>query len=314
VTRRSGHGALAGVLIGVLVALGACGSETASRVAGVLGPAHKACSAKITRTNVGPLADPALRELSGIAASSRNPGVLWVHNDSGDSARIFALGANGTTRGTYTLSGAKAVDWEDIARGPGPDPDRPALYVGDIGDNAAARAAIVVYRVPEPEVGRNAGAVTLEGVDALELRYPDGAHDAESLLVDPKSGELFVITKNLAGGPVGVYRAPADLAANSTTMLERVGTISLPTGLPSAVTAADVSPDGRTVAVRTYGSVLLWDRPPGTSIPEVLEKEPCRGPIPPEIQGEAIGFQDDSRGYVTVSEGSEPTLHGFRMR
>jgi hypothetical protein len=311
---RAAHaGTVVGVLVGALVVLGACTSETRSRVTDVLRPAHRACRGEITRSNVGPLTDPALQELSGIATSTRNPGVLWVHNDSGDSARVFAIGPNGTTRGTYTLAGAKAVDWEDIARGPGSGPDRSSLFVGDIGDNGAARPEITVYRVPEPEVDDDAGAVTLEGVDALHLRYPDGAHDAEALLVDPKSGEVFIITKNLGGGPVGIYRAPAVLDAGTTTTLERVGTLSLPAGLSNAVTGADISPDGSKLAVRTYGSVLLWDRKAGTSIGTALEGTPCRGPIPLEIQGEAVGFRADDGGYVTVSEGANPTLHEFRF-
>jgi hypothetical protein len=311
VSRPAARDALAGALVGLLATLGACSSETASRVADVLTPAHKACSATITRENVGPLGDPDVKELSGIAASTRNPGVLWVHNDSGDSARIFAIGENGRTRATYTLSGATAVDWEDIARGPGPEGS--SLFVGDIGDNSATRPEIVVYRVREPKVDGDAGNATLDRVDALHLQFPDGAHDAESLLVDPESGELFVITKGLGGGPVGIYRAPANLPHTTTTTLERVGTLALPSGLPNAVTGADISPDGSKVAVRTYGSVLLWDRKSDTAIGTVLEGTPCRGPIPLELQGEAVGFQADSRGYVTVSEGSNPTLHEFRF-
>jgi hypothetical protein len=310
VSRPAARDALAGALVGLLATLGACSSETASRVADVLTPAHKACSATITRENVGPLGDPDVKELSGIAASTRSPGVLWVHNDSGDSARIFAIGGNGRTRATYALSGATAVDWEDIARGPGPEGS--SLFVGDIGDNGAARPEIVVYRVREPEVGDDPANATLDGVDALHLRYPDGAHDAESLLVDPKSGELFVITKSLGGGPVGIYRAPSDLP-DTTNTLERVGTLALPAGLSNAVTGADISPDGSKVAVRTYASVLLWDRKSGVAIPTVLAGTPCRGPIPLELQGEAVGFRADSRGYVTVSEGSNPTLHEFHF-
>jgi len=303
-----------GLLLAGLLAVGsACDSDTASRIVDKVLP-HAACEAKITRSNVGPLVDPDLEELSGVAASTRNPGILWVHNDSGDSPRIFALDADGSTVGTYTLDGATAVDWEDIARGPGPEADTSYLSVGDIGDNAAARDDVVVYRVAEPKVAGDAGAVNLDDAAPLHLRYPDGAHDAESLMVDPQTGELFIVAKVVSGGAVGVYRAPANLAADSTTTLERVGTLSLPGGLPNAVTAADISPDGSKIAVRTYGAVLLWDRKAGTPIATVLERTPCRGPVPLEIQGEAVGFRADSDGYVTVSEGANPTLHEFRFR
>jgi hypothetical protein len=292
------------VVTGALIAFSAaCHSPAALAV----------CTGKIVASSIGPLTDPAITEASGLAASIRNPGVLWVHNDSGDSARVFALGANGATRGTYTLTGASATDWEDIAVGPGPSAGHSYLYVGDIGDNAATRPEIVVYRVAEPSVTGNPGAVSLGSVATLHLRYPDGAHDSEALFVDPVTGEMYLIAKSLGGGPVGVYRAPARLGNASTTILTKVATLSLAAGLANAVTGADAASDGHAIAVRTYGSVLLWDRADGKTPAQVLANGPCHGPLPAEVQGEAIGFEADGRGYVTVAEGANPTLHRYRV-
>jgi hypothetical protein len=300
---RRWRGATVLALVAALVAFGAaCNSVAVFAV----------CGGKIVASSAGPISNPAITEASGLAASIRNPGVLWVHNDSGDSARVFALGSDGATRATYTLAGASAVDWEDMAVGRGPVADTSYLYLGDIGDNAAARPEIVVYRVAEPAVTGSPGAATLTSVAALHLKYPDGAHDSEALFVDPTNGQLYLIEKKLAGGPVGIYRAPANLANGSTTTLTKVGTLTLPTGLTGAVTAADSAPDGHAIAVRTYGSVLLWDRATGATPAEILAKGPCRGPVPAEIQGEAIAFDADTRGYVTVSEGANPTLHRYR--
>lgn len=291
-------------LVGVLGVFGvACNSLTVLAV----------CEGKIVASNAGPVSDPAITEASGLAASERNPGVLWVHNDSGDSARVFALGTGGATRATYTLTGATAVDWEDMAVGPGPVADTSYLYLGDIGDNASARPEIVVYRVAEPAVTGSPGAVALNGVDALRFVYPDGARDSEALFVDPTNGEMYLIEKKLTGGPVGVYRAPANLANGSTTTLTKVSTLNLGAGFVNAVTAADSAPDGHAIAVRTYGSVLLWDRPTGKTPVQILANGPCRGPVPAEIQGETIAFDADTRGYVTVSEGVNPTLHHHRI-
>ena len=269
-----------------------------------------ACDGALVSSNVT-VGGTALKEISGVDQSTKNPSIFWMHNDSGDSARVFAVDAAGVTQRVYGLSGATAIDWEDIAVGPGPSAGQSYLYVADIGDNAATRAQVVVYRVLEPTVGAGA-ATTLSGVDALTLRYPDGAHNAEALLVDPVSAELFIIEKVANGGSARVYRAPGNVAAGSVTTMSLVATVSLPSGADHRVTGADVSADGTQLAVRTYASVLLFARPAGTSLAAALTGTPCAGPTPAEVQGEAVAFHADGRGYVTISEGVSPVLHIYR--
>jgi hypothetical protein len=152
---------------------------------------------------------------------------------------------------------------------------------------------------------------TLACADARTLRYSDGARNAEALFVDPRSGELYVIEKSGSGGPVGIYRAPANLAPGSTTVLTRVGTLDLPSGSSNSVTAAVIAPDGRSIAVRTYGGVRLFNRDDGQEIAAALGAAACRGPVPSESQGEAITFGPDGRAYDTVSEGEDADLHRF---
>jgi hypothetical protein len=269
-----------------------------------------ACAGTLQSSNAGAFTDGALTEVSGIAAGVLNPDVYWVHNDSGDRAQVFAVSRAGATRRAYELSGATAFDWEDIAIGAGPVAGTPYLYAADIGDNAVGRADVVVYRVPEPTV-TDGPAAALTGVDALRLRYPDGAHNAEALLADPQTGELYLVEKTASGGPARVYRAPADLVGGSTTTMELVATIELPSGAANLVTAADLSADGRQIAVRTYGGVRLWSRATGTTVAAAFATTPCSGPLPVELQGEAIAFRPDGRGYVTVAEGSGAVLHEF---
>jgi hypothetical protein len=159
---------------------------------------------------------------------------------------------------------------------------------------------------------------TLSGVDSLELRYPDGAHDAEALFVDPKTTDLYVVTKDLLGGVGQVFRAPAGLAPGGVTTLVQVATVSL--GIGQGVTAADITPAGDVVALRTYSGVRLYERKPGTAVARAFTDAPCDGAAPTlggrsstsEQQGEAIGFTRDGRGYVTLSEGAHPALHEFR--
>lgn len=163
------------------------------------------------------------------------------------------------------------------------------------------RASVAVYRLPEPEVTGASGSV---GAEKLILTYPGGAHyDAEALLVDPVTGEIFAVTKVLSG-TARVFRAPANLSAGSTTVLSQVGTVP-----QLLVTGADITAAGDFVALRTYLTVQIYSRPAGGSIPDALAQSPCEGATVPEAQGEAIGFTPDGRGYVTASEGLHPALH-----
>ncbi|MGQ0802654.1 MAG: hypothetical protein ACT4PI_02140 [Actinomycetota bacterium] len=246
-----------------------------------------------------------LTEISGIEASAISPGVLWAHNDSGDSPRVFAMTASGQHLGWFGLTGASNVDWEALSLGPGPVAGQSYLYVGDIGDNNHVRPSIVVYRVAEPAVDVNnppGDGQTLVGVETFVLTYPDGPHDAEALLVDPVSGDLVIVTKELSG-PAGEYVLPAPIANGMLTKAADLGV--------SLVTAGDAAPDGGTVVLRTYGSVLLFTRPPGSSVASGFQSAPCTGASASEPQGEAITFSPDGQAYATISEGAHPPINLF---
>jgi len=278
-----------------------------------------ACAGTLRSSTPGIVASDALTEISGIAASRRTRGAYWVHNDSGDSARVFAIDTTGKTLGEFALDGAQAFDWEDIAVGPGPKSATSYLYVGDIGDNLAARASVTVYRVPEPAVDRSGDPIArvLPGAAALTFTYPDGPHDAEALLVDPRGHDLLIVTKDLVGGRGIVFRGDADAPAGTSAVLERVADVSL--GLGQGVTGGDVSADGSTVALRTYLGVVLYPRPAGTNLWDAFARSSCAGAAPPlvglarrsERQGEAIGFVPSGKAYLTVGEGAHPPLHRF---
>jgi hypothetical protein len=266
------------------------------------------CKGKLVASTPGKIANDQINELSGIVSSRRTNGVWWVNNDSGDSARLFAVGGNGRSLGEFRLSGAQAIDWEDIGIGPGPKAGVSYLYAADIGDNAKARPSVQLYRVPEPAVDPTKPASapkTLTGVAKLTLTYPDTPHDAEAFFVDPKAGRLYIVSKEL--GAAGVYRAPAGLKAGSTTKLQRVGKVDV----GPLVTAADITAPGDAIALRTYTSVRVFARTGSTTITAALAGKPCKGRTAAEPQGEAIGFTRDGRGYVTVSEGAHAPLHRF---
>jgi hypothetical protein len=251
---------------------------------------------------IGTVEESALGEVSGIGASRRNPGVVWAHNDSGAGPDVYALAEDGATIGRYTLEGAEAFDWEDMALG------AEHLYIGDIGDNAAQRDEIVVYRVAEPTVDPSTSGAeeTLPGVETLTLTYEDGPHDAETLLADPTTGDLYVVSKQWDGEVSGLYRVPADAAPGTPVVMERLGDVTGTAG--QMATAGDISADGSLVAVRTYSKILLWDRAPDEPLADALAAEPCEAPVPFEIQGEALSFTPDGHGYLTIPEGTTPVI------
>lgn len=247
-------------------------------------------------------------EASGIVASWRNPGVLWVHNDSGDSARIFAINDKGEFLGVCDIAGAAARDWEDIAIGPGPDPNRQYLYIGDIGDNLAKYPEVAVYRLPEPKVDPETpfDRMTSAPAEMIRLTYPGGPRDAETLLVDPRTRDLFILSKRELFSKV--YLAAYPQSTTQPTELKRVA--SLPWGF---AVAGDVSPDGRRVIVRSMFGASLWIRPADEPLWKAFSGKQVQLPLLYEKQGEGICFDARGEGYFTLGEMLNPPLHYFGL-
>ncbi len=240
----------------------------------------------------GMLLEDGLTEVSGIAASSTNPGVLWVHNDSGSGPVVWAIDPAGRKLARVDVDGSDALDWEDIALADG------RLYVADIGDNEAVRPDVTIYRFVEPEV--TDGEVQ---ADVLTVIYPGEPADAEAFLVDPISGDGFIITKRILG-PGCILRVPAAGWEAGAVIAEPVGEIGIGTfalaGGP--VTGGDITAAGSVIALRTYADVWIWERPEGSDVGEVLQGSPCAAPSPGDGLVEAIGFDGDG-GYWTIAEG-----------
>ncbi len=278
-------------------------STTAPTTTPAVSFASRLCDGGAPR-RLGQVDDPALAEASGLVASHANPGVLWAIADSGSPARLVAIDLTGATVATVDVSGAENVDWEDIALLRGPD----RLVVADTGDNDGVRDTVALVVVPEPDLtGASPDApLALEaGADRLELAWPDGARDAEAVLTDPIRGDIVVLSKHLLGGSE-VMAVPADAAVGQVSTLAQVG--ELRTGLGEAVTGGDVSADGSTVVLRTYLSVLVFDRPSGSTLAQALTGTPCEARAPAEGQGEALALLADGTGAVTLSEGSGEPL------
>ena len=261
-------------------------------------------------------ADPRIAESSGLASSSSGD-VVYTHNDSGDEARFFAVRLDGTTRTTYVLPDVQARDWEDMARGPD-EQGRSSLWLGDIGDNNARRdLGILVHRLPEPDA-TDREQVTTDPPTSFRLRYPDGPGDAEALLVHPRTGRLYVVSKPLAGA-AQVYAAPEVLDPGGPNLLTLVGEAPVQaTGTPGGpgigglanllVTAGDIAPDGTRVALRTYTDLYEWTVP-GDDVAAAFTREPTVTPLPVTEQGEGLAYAPDGRSVLLSTEGSGSAVH-----
>ena len=256
------------------------------------------CPAVVDSGSLGRIQNPELTETSGLATSELNPEVIWAHNDSGGDPAVYAVGRDGSDLGKYTLEGTTNRDWEDMARWTDPATGDSWLYVGDIGDNVGQWESILVHRVREPRVGAPPGETSpslLTGVETFEFTYPDGPHDAETLLVDPATGEISIVTK-ADGTAAQVFAGPGTTPGLPVELTE-VGRLDLSSRLAGVATAGDRI-DGF-VLIRTYLEVLGYTTDDGPW----WEAAPCEFDPPFEIQGEAIAGEPDGRGYITVSEG-----------
>ncbi len=218
---------------------------------------------KVTKKCV--VKNPRIKENSGMSRSSYSRPILFAHNDSGGGPQFFALGRRCNVKAVFDVPGAPSRDWEDMAVGPGH-----TLWFGDIGGNNP-RDVVNVVRVREPK------RLTSRKVRfrAFELAYPDGAHNAESLMIRPSNGRIFIITKAQSGA--AIYRAPATLDPDGPNRLKKVA------DAPAGRTGADFARDGRHFVLRGYKQAYVY-----TSL---KDKHPVDIDLPPEhVAGEAVAF------------------------
>jgi hypothetical protein len=227
-------------------------------------------------TEVFRFADPAIVESSGLVVDD---GLFVTTNDSGDRGRVFTVDDTGRTVGVTSWSD-DPTDVEALApAGPG------EVWVGDIGDNAGARSSVSVTKVP---VG--AGDRTVD-VPSYDLVYPDGARDAEALLVNPVTGRLYIASKIVFGGTL--YEAPAELDPDADNLLRAVGDVG------GIVTDGGFFPDGRHVVLRDYSNATVYTFPGLAPVGDL--------DLPGQRQGEGLAVDGDQL-YVST-EGLRTTVH-----
>jgi hypothetical protein len=241
--------------------------------------------------------DKRLNEISGIAPSMQLPNTYWVINDSGDDPNIYCIGADGGIITTVRLVGDTNRDWEDLTIGPGPERGKLYLYVAEIGDNNARAKSIKIHRVEEPRIIDPADTIDVPRSkrDVIECTYPNGAKDAEALMIDPRSRDLYIISKREPRSTI--YRLPYPQSTTKSTKLELAGQLPY-----NFVTAADITMDGVYIAIKTYEHVFVYTRTGTENLLETLRKQPDTAVYMVEPQGEAVCWMRSGKGFVTASE------------
>lgn len=240
----------------------------------------------------GKLENSLITEASGMVEGLNNPGLLWTHNDSGNEPALFLLDDYGRNKGSFILHGVDNRDWEDIASGSGPEEGKNYIYIAEIGDNNAVYDYKYIYRFEEPVAG---SMEKIQNFDTITFQYPDGKRDAECLMLDPLSKDLYVISKREK--EVTVYLAAYPQATTEVIILEKLGTLPF-----NNIVAGDISSDGTGILLKTYDKIFYWEHSKGTALINTLQKKPIEIAYDPEPQGESIAWRKDGSGFFTLSE------------
>ena len=252
---------------------------------------------------VGLLRSSSIRESSGLAACLADRRFLWTHNDSGDKPHLFLITQQGRLQQTYSIGGARAVDWEDLCSFE--YRNTRYLLIGDVGDNRKQRPFVSLYllREPNPPLTASDRVTTLPLTKTIRLEYPNGARDCEAIAVDAATGTAYLVEKRLFGS-VHVYAIPLFQPVTAKRQAAQVVTqVSLP-----LVTAMDISPDGQTAILLTYGDAVSFPRRPQQSWKEVFSRRGRQVQMPARRQGEAICFGADGQSLYLTSEGTRQPI------
>lgn len=267
----------------------------------------------------GMLLDAQLDEISGLAASHAHEGVLWMHNDGGNPARLFAVGTRGGLQATFAVEGVANTDWEDIASF---DLDgRHYLLLADTGDNGGLRRSLLLHVIEEPTaLDAAVQALPLKPAWSIAFRWPDGARDCEAVAVDAQLGQVLLISKKRT--PPELFTLPLRPHGDDMQVARRLGTLA---GVPRPtaeetranarmarirhqVTSTSIAPDRSRIAVMTYNEVLLYPRRGDESWAAALARKPQAHDLPWLPQAEALGWDATGRGLYATGEFSPAPL------
>ena len=267
------------------------------------------CPAEIPyegRHELGSVDGTIANEISGMVNGHLNPNILYVHNDRNNDPMLMAIDkSNGRMVSTWALGGITHIDYEDISNGPGPKAGVNYLHICDIGDNPKDRTVVWIHRIPEPRLTGGLGSTTLYP-QTLTLIYPDGPKNAESCLVDPLTGLIYIIQKT--SGPSKIYRTEVPWGDGDVTMQLKMVGIAKGTYKESrwgnVYTGVDISPNGRDIVLLSYAGLDYRCRDENESIEDALGRFGLHLPAYREEPqgGEAIAFSSDMTGLYSCQE------------
>lgn len=259
-----------------------------------------------------------IEESSGLSASECQD-VLWTHNDAGNDAVIFGMTTGGKHLGTWRVDGAENIDWESIATYKDPA-GKCSLIIGDIGDNDEARDQLEIYRIPEPTANADTATsdsenpLLTETAQTMLFSYPDGNNNAETILVHPKTGDIYVVSKE-ESGPAGVFRMKPAFGSGTAVVGEKIADISIPAEPEGRLTGGSISPDGNRVMLCDLNGGYELVLPDGAADPDVVWQQP---PLPVDLgdrpQGEGVSYGRDGRTLFASSEERNSPLFLIRRR
>ncbi|MDQ3129410.1 MAG: hypothetical protein M3Q99_01450 [Acidobacteriota bacterium] len=268
---------------------------------------------------VGKFESGEITESSGIVASRCNQNAFWTHNDSGNPNLIYAFNIKGEHLGAWRVAGAKNKDWEDIgtfqnAKG------ECFLYLGDIGNNVRDREELIIYRFKEPQIleanksNDKTNPENTETAEAITINYPDTRHDAETLIVHPQSGDIYVLTKRISGA-AGVYRLKADYVIDKTNTLEKITDFSVPAVPNGLLTGGGITADGKRVIICDYFNAYELKLPESAkNFDEIWRQELSVVKLGERAQGEAICYSLDGRSIVATSERKKSAIVEVKIK
>ena len=230
-------------------------------------------------------------EVSGMADSRSTENALWVHEDSGNPAELTLISYAGDFIKSVPVINAINRDWEDMTLAKDISSGKNLLYLADIGDNNQEHLTYNVYRFDEPATGDT----EITNPDKITFRYQDGSHDAEAILVDESTNDIYIITKQDAKS--GIYKIAYPQSTIGINVANLVGSLDY-----NGVTSAAFSPGGSEIIVKTYTHLYHYKKNGNELLTEALNRKPNSIPYDMEPQGEALCFKKDNKGFFTLSE------------
>jgi hypothetical protein len=264
-------------------------------------------------TVIGTIKSRDIDEGSGVAASKCHQGVLWTHNDSGDDAFIYAVDLSGESLGTWEVPNVENIDWEDIAEFKDAT-GKCLIYIGETGDNKSRRQEHAVYRISEPDTTHSDPDSDRKhpqqtgAAEAIRFVYPDYNQNAETLMVHPTTGDIYILTKRVSG-PAGVYRLKPTFNNGAVVKLEKVAELSVPAIPNGLLTGGDISPDGKSVVLCDYTQGYeLRLQVDAANFDAIWQQTPEPVDLGKREHGEGITYNMDGTSILATSEGKRSPI------